>query len=252
MAMDKRLGRPHYSPAEVSLVVNFAPELAVESLRYKFYQQIRDIYGRLLAPEYVQGSTPAFEPYRFLNDDESAVVMLALNSFGYFTSNYTGYDGFRDECSRLANIVKSTFEISELNLVGWISTNIIPFTRSNDKVPLEKLLKIGLKLPKNVQTNLDNLSIRFLVPAKKAGIDVLIERKVKTDSGEEALFLVLSYARAGNLAMEGFTDYLNDAHDQCSDLFSNLISDSRPSSAATGEVNDHAALTICVITCGLL
>jgi len=106
-------------------------------------------------------------------------------------------------------------------------TYIMPFARVNGKVPLEKLVGVGLKLPKDVRTNLDNLSIRFVVPAQEAGIDVLIERKVKKDgSGEEAVFLVLSYERIGRLPIEDFSDCLDHAAKECRDLFKNLTADS--------------------------
>jgi hypothetical protein len=92
---------------------------------------------------------------------------------------------------------------------------------------MEKYLRAGLKLPKDISTNLDNLNIGFAVPVSDAVIDVRIEPRVKRDPAvDEAIFMILSYERTGELVMGHFADYLDAAREEARKLFKALLVDS--------------------------
>ncbi len=227
MANRSRQSPGHFPLGEVALVINFPPEASVECLRHRFHDRIRDRYSLLIPPETHPGVPPAFEPYRFDQEDGSSSVILALHSLGYVTYEYTGYRTFQQECLRLAGIARETFGLSRLTRVGLRYTNIIPFSRTDGRVPIEKYLRIGLKLPRGVEANFDRLHIRFAVPASPGEIDVIIEPRARRDDPkEEAIFLVLSYEQTGNLGMEAFAEYLDTAHGEARGLFKSLITDS--------------------------
>ena len=132
---------PRQPLQEVDCEIRFYGEPVVEARRDEFYKAVRNQYPLVLVPQTKEGSYPALQPYRFVKEDNSAGVSLALNSLAYFQRDYQGAENFICEMIRLFEIGNKLFSIQRFNRLGWRYINVIPFTREDTLIPLARIFK---------------------------------------------------------------------------------------------------------------
>jgi uncharacterized protein (TIGR04255 family) len=236
MTRQREATRSPYPLSEVALVTNFAPEASTECLRHEFFNQIRAIYLRLVPPEGQQEIPYAMDPYRFENKDGTAAVAVGLTSFGYVTSEYTHYEAFREESVRLFEIARKTFGISTLTRVGLRYTNLMRFERNKGIIPLDKLLKIGVKLPKGFPFHVNDPMLGFVVQTEGAVMNVRVEPRVReSPDREEAMFLTISHERTGQLTAVDMPKYVDTARLEARTLYKSVTPESYRKSFQGGE-----------------
>jgi len=212
---------PNSPLVEVVCEVRFPGELAIECRRDEFYEKIRDRYPTILVPKVGDG----LAPYRFENESQTAEIMLAINRFSFHDKKYSGHKEFIKEFVRLAKTLGEIYAVKKLNRLGWRYINVIPFSRENEIVPLQRFTSFGLKLPEGMSDKFENLSIVFISKAPGGTITTRIESIIRSDDQQEALLMDFDFAMTEKLSLSKIDSCINKAHKQTRELFENLITD---------------------------
>jgi len=120
-----------YSPlTEVVCELRFPGEIAVESARELFWDQIRDTYPVIKVPHAQAGTAPATQHYRYCSEDGSRCVAVALNSLAMSVTRYTTHKPMLEEFERLHGLFRKCYpKLRRMNRVGWRYVNYITFVR---------------------------------------------------------------------------------------------------------------------------
>ncbi|MFH1114482.1 MAG: TIGR04255 family protein [Pseudomonadota bacterium] len=213
-----------YPIRDVVALVGYPAEPVVECHRHKFFHGIRDRYS-VAAPLVVDYDNPtAFPSYRFEDPDKGAAVFLSAESLGYATTRYDGFAQFRKAFLSLVDLLGATFEISELTRVALWYTNVLPFERKHDAIPLSRFLKVGMSLPKEIPAKYLDVNINFTIPAGKGFLEVAVQPRYKDfPEPQEAIFLTLKYEMRQKIGILDVSKHLDDAHEETQNHFRSLI-----------------------------
>jgi len=220
----------HNSPLiEVIFEIKFPGEPVVECRRDIFFDFIREDYSKIFVPQAKEGSFVALEPYHFEKEDRSSGIMLAMNKFSYYCRKYPGFALFKKEVIRLLEMFKKTYpKINTLNRTGFRYVNIIPFTREDGIVPLDRFLKVKLQMPTTIPERYKNISVGFIAKTNGGSITTRIETLFSADKSGEAILLDIDYAKEKEegLSVANVKKYLEESHTYSRQLFEDLITDS--------------------------
>jgi uncharacterized protein (TIGR04255 family) len=216
---------PNSPLVEVVCEIRFPGELAIECRRNEFFDRIRNKYPKILIPQTGNRPLNSLTPYRFENEGQNAGIMLAIDRFSFFDRNYSGHKGFMKEFVRLAKILGEIYAVKKLNRLGWRYINVIPFSRENEIVPLQRFTNFGLKLPEGMSDKFENLSIVFISRTPGGTITTRIESIIRSDDQQEALLMDFDFAMTEKLSLSKIDSCINKAHKQTRELFENLITD---------------------------
>lgn len=227
--MSKNIKSEIYSNSplvEVVFEIKFPGEPIVECRRDIFFDFIRKDYSKVFIPQTKEGSFVALEPYHFEKEDRSSGIMLAINRFSYYCREYPGFAAFKKEVIRLIDIFKKSYpKISVINRTGFRYINIIPFTREEGIVPLDKFLNVKLQLPTTIPERYNSISIGFIAKINGGSITTRIETLSATDKSGEAILLDIDYAKEEGLSINNVGKYLDESHNYSRQLFEDLITD---------------------------
>lgn len=212
---------PNSPLVEVVCEIRFPGELAIECRRDEFYEKIRDRYPTILVPKVGDG----LAPYHFENKGRTAEIMLAINRFSFHEKKYSGHKKFIKEFVRLAKILGEIYAVKKLNRLGWRYINVIPFSRENEIVPLQRFTSFGLKLPEGMSDKFENVSIVFISKAPGGTITTRIESIIRSNDQQEALLMDFDFAMTEKLSFSRINSCVSRAHEQTRAIFENLITD---------------------------
>ena len=216
---------PNSSLVEVVCEIRFSAELAIECKRNEFFDKIRDTYPNILLPQSIGIQTNPVTGYRFENESQNAGITLALNRFSFYEKNYSGHKKFIKEFTRLANTLIATYPLRDLQRLGWRYINIIPFSREDGIVPLNRFVVAGIKVPEGISDQFENLGIVFVSRVEGGAITTRIESILRSNDQQEALLLDFDFAMTEKLQPSKIETYAKKAHKQTRALFENLITD---------------------------
>ena len=216
---------PNSPLIEVVCEVRFPGDMAIECRKDLYYAKIKDKYSEILVPQVQPGKAMPFEAYRFEKKDRSAGVMLAINRFSFYEKKYERHKKFIREFMKLARLLGETYSISKIDRLGWRYINLIPFTREDGLVPLQRFLTVSLNVPNGVSERFENLNMVFISKVGDGSITTKIESVVRGGRQEEALVLDFDFAMTENLHFSKLGDYVIIAHEYTRELFENLITD---------------------------
>lgn len=216
---------PNQPLVEVVFQIRFPGELAVECQRHFFWESIRHKYPHIHVPKAVPDKAISLTPYRFEKEDESAGVLVALNSLAFFTRKYPGYKLFKEEFMELYKIFGEHFSITKLTRAGWRYINIIPFAREEGLIPLDRFLTLGFDVPESIHKNFNNLSLNFTSKTNGGSITTKLETLVRSDGEGEAFLLDFDYSKEHDLHFNDVEDYIEEAHQFSNALFEDFITD---------------------------
>ena len=212
---------PNSPLVEVVCEIRFPGELAIECRRDEFYEKIRDKYPTILVPQAGDRSAP----YRFENQNRNAEIMLALNRFSFHDKDYSGHKRFIKEFIELVKKLNQTYSLKKLARVGWRYINVIPFTREDGIVPLQRFVSVDVSLPEGVSDQFENLSMVLISKVPDGTITTRIESIIRSDDQQEALLLDFDFALTEKLAFSKIHSCVRKAHSETRALFENLITD---------------------------
>ena len=212
---------PNSPLVEVVCEIRFPGELAIECRRDEFYEKIRDKYPTILVPQ----AGDRLAPYRFENQNRNAEIMLALNRFSFHDKDYSGHKRFIKEFIELVKKLNQTYSLKKLARVGWRYINVIPFTREDGIVPLQRFVSLDVILPEGVSDQFENLSMVLISKVPDGTITTRIESIIRSDDQQEALLLDFDFALTEKLAFSKIHSCVRKAHSETRALFENLITD---------------------------
>lgn len=218
---------PNSPLVEVIFEIRFSGEPAVECRRDVFFDLVRDEFPNILVPQTKEGGFTALEPYRFENKERTAGIMLSLNKCAYYCRKYPGFALFRKEVVKLIkNFRKAYHKINSLNRTGFRYVNIIPFTREEGIVPLDRFFNLKFQTPCVIPEKYVNISLGFIAKTEKGFVTTRIETLKATDQGGEAILLDIDYAKEEGLLINNIEKYMDESHNYARQLFEDLITDS--------------------------
>lgn len=210
---------------EVVFEMRFQGEPIVECKRDVFFDLVRKDYSQVLVPQIKENEFVALQPYRFENADKSAGIMLAINRFSYYSRKYPGFALFKKEVLNLTDKFKKSFpRINDLTRIGFRYVNIIPFTREEGTVPVDKFLNLKLQLPSMISEKYNNLSVGFVARTNGGIITARLETLTAIQGGE-AILLDIDSAMEKDLSINSTEKYLKNSHSCGRQLFEGLITD---------------------------
>ncbi|HHT9104326.1 MAG TPA: TIGR04255 family protein [Candidatus Wujingus californicus] len=217
---------PNSPLVEVIFEIRFPADPVVECKRDVFFDFVRKDYAQIFVPQTKEGSFVALEPYRFAKEDRSSGIMLSINRFSYYSRKYPGFALFKKEIIRLIDIFKKSYPtIKKLTRTGFRYVNIIPFTREQGIVPLDKYLNVKLQLPSLILGKYNNISVGLIAKTNGGSITTRIETLSATDKSGEAILLDIDFAKEDDLSMVNVKKYLDESHNYSRQLFEDLITD---------------------------
>ena len=217
---------PNSPLVEVVFEIKFRGDPIVECRRDIFFDFVRKDYAKVFVPPTKEGSFVALEPYHFEKEDRSSGIMLAINKFSFYCRKYQGFALFKKEAVRLIDIFKKSYpKINVLNRTGFRYVNIIPFTREEGAVPLDKFLNVKLRLPATIPEKYKNISVGFIAKTNGGSITTRIETLLAADKSGEAILLDIDYAKEEGLSINNVKKYLDESHKYSRQLFEDLITD---------------------------
>lgn len=217
---------PNSPLREVIFEIRFQGEPIVECKRDIFFDFVRKDYSQVLVPQIKEREFVALQPYRFENADKSAGIMLAINRFSYYSRKYPGFTLFKKEVLKLTGKFKKSFpKINDLTRIGFRYVNIIPFTREEGTVPVDKFLNLKMQLPSMLSERYNNLSIGFVAKTDGGTIMTRMETLTATDQSGEAILLDIDCAKEGSLSINSIEKYLDESHSYGRQLFEDIITE---------------------------
>lgn len=216
---------PNSPLIEVVCEVRFPADMAIGCRKDLFHAKIKDKYSEILVPQVQVGKAMPLEAYRFEKEDRSAGVMLAINRFNFYEKKYEKHKKFIREFMRLACLLGETYSISKIERLGWRYINLIPFTREDGFIPLQRFLTVSLNVPNGVSEQFENLSMVFISKVADGSITTKIESVVRGDRQQEALVLDFDFAMTENLRFSKLEHYVIIAHKHTRALFESLITE---------------------------
>lgn len=211
---------------ETVFEIRFPSEPAVECGRDKFYEQIRNVYSKVIVPHSAEGKAMAVEPYQFEGENGTYGVMLSINKLAVYCKKYEGFNLFKKETMRLVDIFGKLYKVEKLIRTGLRYINIIPFTREGEIIPLQNYLNIKIFLPKSISTNFTNLNLIFVSKTDGGNITTRIEPAISQDKSREVIILDFDYAKEKDLSFNSVAQYIDESHQHTKYLFEELITES--------------------------
>lgn len=217
---------PNSPLVEVIFEIRFPGEPAVECKRDLFFDLVRGEFSNILVPPTKKDGFAALEPYRFENKDRNAGIMLSLNRFSYYCRRYPGFTVFKKEVLKLIKEFRKAYpKINLLNRTGFRYVNIVPFTREEGVVPLDRFFNLKLHMPSTVPEKYSNISVGFISKTEKGSITTRLETLKAANQTGEAILLDLDYAKEEGLLIKNIEKYLDESHNYARQLFEDLITD---------------------------
>jgi uncharacterized protein (TIGR04255 family) len=151
--------------------------------------------------------------------------MLAINRFSFHEKKYSGHKRFIKEFNDLVKTISQTYSLKKLARVGWRYINVIPFTREDGIVPLQRFISINVNLPEGMSDKFENVSIVFISKAPGGTITTRIESIIRSNDQQEALLMDFDFAMTEKLSFSRINSCVSRAHAQTRAIFENLITD---------------------------
>ncbi len=203
---------PNSPLVEVVCEIRFSAELAIECRRNEFFDKIRNKYPKILIPQPSTGQANPLAPYRFENEKHNAGIMLAINRFAFYEKDYSGHRKFISEFKRLTKILLEIYSLKDLQRLGWRYINIIPYSREDGIVPINRFVAAGIRVPEGISDQFENLGIVFVSRVAGGTITTKIESIIRQEDQQEALLLDFDFAMTEKLQ---FSKILVVSPDHC-------------------------------------
>lgn len=220
---------PNSPLSDVACEARFPGDMRVECDRHLFWDQVRDQYPKIMVPQAFEGKAPALQHYRFKSDD-ARTVSVALNSLAYSEAKYRGHKLFIAEFLRLAELFASTYPtILGPTRVGWRYINLMPFTKENEVVPVNRFLRFGMNLPLGMFTQSVGMDLQWSGRHEDAAVVIRLAVVPRKElQGQEALLLDIDYAKestAPGFSWSDLSSVVDSARRVSRQIFEEMIAD---------------------------
>lgn len=213
---------------EAVFQIRFAGELGVEVARARMQAEVRPELPKLYVPKASNGVALSLQAVEFRSEDETEIVGVALNTFSYHSKRYPGFASFRDRFRAFWTLFAEHVTINRLTRVGLRYVNHIPVLRPSEHAPIRvaDYLNVGVSLPPNINGDLTNLNMAFVVQLEGGGaLRIALEHKRLEPPASEILVLDFDVALQDALEVHAVETYLDRAHEHTKRIFLDLVSE---------------------------
>ena len=102
---------------------------------------------------------------------------------------------------------------------------MIPYTRENGLVPLNRFISADISFPNVGSNEFENISLMLITRVKDGSITTRIESIIRADDQQEALLLDFDFGLTEKLMFSKIKAHVNKAHKETRGLFESLITD---------------------------
>ena len=219
---------PNQPLSDVASEIRFKGEMRVECERHLFWEEIRKEYPDILVPYFEQGQPAALQHYKFRNPDSGRTVAVALNSLVFSEANYSGHKSFIGEFGRLIALFRSVYpELGLISRVGWRYINVIPFSREDGLIPVNRFLRLDVSLPSMLFQRTAALDLHWSGRHFDGEVTIRLAAVVQKDvKQQEAMLLDIDFGKTGpKIEWADVQEVIEDARSKCRAIFENLITD---------------------------
>jgi uncharacterized protein (TIGR04255 family) len=220
---------PNAPLLEVACEVRFPGEVAAESNRHLFWDEIREQYPQVLVPAVAPGDHVALKAYRYRSSNGDRSVAVAINSLSMSDNRYTTHEKFLMEFERLHGLFMTCYpKITKATRIGWRYINAIPFVRSDDgTAPVSQFFLPDFAILKGIGPSVKNFSLSLQAPRMDGEAEVKLSTATDARNGQEAFLLDIDCCVTGaDLAFGSALRYLANAHSVARQVFEGLITES--------------------------
>lgn len=207
--------------AEVDFEMRFAGNLEIECNMNIFQSKIKADFPNLSVP--IRDFSP-LSPYRFDDNNQLNGVLIAINTFAFYTKQYCGFNKFQNDCSKMINTFNNTYKIAEFNRLGLRYNNVIDFISEDEYLPVSEYLKLGKLLPRDFDEYLETFDFNLVIPLNKDKIKISINAMPK-QSKYGKINLDFDYFRFGVITADEIEQFMKNAHSKIKELFEDLMTD---------------------------
>ena len=197
---------PNSPLSEIVFEIRFNGDLSIECKRDVFYKKIRDDFSNILVPQAVPGQPIALQPYKFVSEDNSKGIMIAINQFSFYKHKYSGFENFREEYGKLIKAFQEVFEIRNLNRTGLRYINYIPYISESGVVPLENFLNVEVSLSDLLPSNDFAINLELSKILEKGKLNIKIQSVKSLETEEKAINLDFDYYKEKELHIYNISD----------------------------------------------
>jgi uncharacterized protein (TIGR04255 family) len=204
----------------------FFGDLAIETRRDQFQRAVKADFPILYVPNAAPGKAPALQHYQFRSKDDSARVSLAVNSFVYATSRYSGFLTFKADLEKVWKPFSELFDIPVFTRLGLRYTNHLPIIRDESgTIPLSRYVTANFNVTAGFATgkihDMD-LSISCDLPGGRL---LFLMQNEKREGGLEVLIVDFDFSHHGEINREDRRAFIETAHERIEAVFLDLISE---------------------------
>jgi uncharacterized protein (TIGR04255 family) len=135
---------PNSPLIEVACEIRFPGDFSLLSSLGGIQTKLRYDYPKLLVPAVQPGSFPLLQTVRLTSDDNTNMVLLAMNSFGVSTHSYTTYGDFRSRFAKALDVFQSHFSPPTLTRFGLRYVNALPPPSEGSSKVVHPTLRIAV------------------------------------------------------------------------------------------------------------
>jgi uncharacterized protein (TIGR04255 family) len=227
---------PNSPLSEVSAEIRFHGDLSLYKAWGDVQKELRSSYPKLLVPPAVDGTAPMLQPVHLVNREDSQVVLLAVNTFGFSVRRYEGFEKFKAELRHALDIFSRHCDVRTSTRMGLRYTNVLPeaFGETPAAGRLHAALKLGLSGWPIEATQVAEpplLVVNGAVRGVKLRVSmlpraaVLLNKPVSIQSAVHGVVLDLDGYREGAIPVGEFSTFLENAHGVIEDTFFGLLTD---------------------------
>ena len=212
---------PNSPLIEVICEIRFPPDLAIDSKKHEFQQQIRDEYPNIGTRG--RGDSEA-ALFRFENAHRTAGILMGLDRMARYEKKYTGHKNFISEFFKVFDKFRSIYKIKNVTRLGWRYINIIPYVRNDGLIPLDDLLQVKVLLGESYALPLNfDITIESAVP--NGSLTTKLATLTEQGTGREVMVLDFDFAMIANLQVSKLRSHVRHAHGVTRATFETLITD---------------------------
>lgn len=219
---------PNAPLVEAVFEVQFPGNPALECRRDELYSEFERDFPVVRVPTVptAQGAVlPAMGIYQYASEDGHDSIMSSIRTVGYSAKKYPGFDKFSAQALKIVSTAIQKFKIKKLRRVGLRYINMIPFTREDGCIPLQRFFDLKVMLPNAAPEKFEDIAIGVTSRMDKQGKLTTRIQAGRSQNGapSEALLLDFDFAMEGDLKPKMLKDYIATSHRHTKSFFNGLI-----------------------------
>ena len=212
---------PNAPLKEVDFEIRFDGDFSVQRNIDIFQEKVHDHYPNLFVPVTQLGQSYGLEPYNFRTTNGDRGIFLSINKFGFYSTDYKGFDCFKKNVLNVLDIFKKLFpKINNINRIGLRYNNVILFDRSDITIPVRSIFKPAYVVGEEAQ--LVDFEFKNTIKDDQSFLSCLC-KPIRLSHQQEGLSLDLDYYKEQFLKIDDVQVFMDKAHNKIKSFFLSII-----------------------------